>query len=177
MNSGINLIGEKNKTQKVVLTRLKIMRGIAVGLLFLVSVSSVALFILITLSPLPTLQSQEKTAIAALSQQRTEIAKLAVVNERSNTIATIMSTRPNFDGTIDFIKSKLPARGVSITAFAVDKSTVSVTVSSKSLALMNEFINKLLQSSADNKQFSRITLADLSIDNDSFSLKVNVTSL
>jgi len=176
MNSGINLIGEKSKTQKVVLTRIKVLRSIAIGLLFIVSVSSVSLFMLITLSPLPTLQSQEKAAVASLSQQRTEIAKLAVVNERSDTIAGILSKRPNFDGTIDFMKSKLP-RGVTITAFEVDKSTLSVTLSSKSLALLNEFLNNLLQSANETQKFSRVTLADLSIDSDSFSLKVNVTSL
>jgi len=176
MNSGINLIGEKSKTQKVVLTRLKMLRIIAISLLFIVSVSSVSLFMLITLSPLPTLQSQEKAAIASLSQQRTEIAKLAVVNERSDTIAGILQKRPNFDETIDFIKGKLP-RGVTITAFEVDKSTLSVTLSSKSLALLNQFLNNLLQSANETQKISRVTMADLSIDSDTFSLKVNVTSL
>lgn len=178
MSNSINLLTDKktNKRLSVVFTKLGTLRFIAVSLLFLVSASSIILFSLIAISPLPTLQNQEKTASFTLSQQQGDIAKIMLVNERTDTISQILSKRQSFDTVIDTVRSKMPA-GITVTAFTVTDGNISVTVSSRSLALLDQFLNKLIQATNEKKDFSRVTLADLSIDNDSFLMKVNLTTL
>ncbi len=164
MNSGINLLAEKKKINSPFLKQLPVMRFFAVALLFGVSAASIILFILVALSPIPELQQQEQAAITALSNAHPEMAKLAVVNERTNTITKILATRSSYDKTLGAIKTKMPST-VSLTAFTIEKNTVNITVSSKSLLSIDSFINNVMIASGDKKEFSQVTLKKLSQDN------------
>lgn len=178
MSSNINLLGNKieNKTLSKFFTKISILRFIATGLIFVVSVSSIILFILISISPLPALQEQEKAVGEALAQQSSDIATIAVINDRSKDISRLLAQRQSFDTIIDRVRSKMP-NGMSVTAFTVTKDTLSITVASKSLSSLDQFINKLIQAAEEKKDFSRVTLGDLAIEGDIFLLKVTVTLL
>lgn len=178
MSNSINLLADKktNKQLSIVFTKLGMMRFIAVSLLFGISAASIILFTLIAISPLPTLQNQEKNASFTLEQQQQDIAKLVLINERADNITKLLAQRQSFDSSIDRVRSKMPA-GISVTSFTVARDNISLTVSSKSLALLDQFLNKLVQATDEKKDFSRVTLADLSIDNDTFLMKVNLVTL
>jgi hypothetical protein len=179
MSNSINLLTSKNKNKSLsgVFTKLRILRFIAVFFLFGVAASSIMLFILIALSPLPTLQSQERAASEALGQQQLDMGKIALVNERGERISDFLSKRQSFDTIIEQVQSKMPSGGITVTAFTITNNNISVTVSSKSLALLDQFLNKLMETAAEKKDFSRIVLSDFSIDRDTFLMKVIITTL
>lgn len=179
MSSGINLLVEKKKkTVHPIVTKLIALRFFAVGMLFFVSVLSVILFLLISLSPLPQLKRQEQAVKDNLSAFHTQIAKLLVINERSDTISSIMSKRTAFDKTIDFIKSKLPA-GVHLDSLTMGREAVSVTVSSKSLHALDTFINTLVDSAEKKEKFTKVTLTSLSAleTKNDYTLTLNLIAL
>lgn len=176
MNSGINLLTEKKKVNSPFLKQLNLMRFFAVALLFGVSAASIILFILIALSPIPELQRQEQVALTTLSQSHTEMAKLAVVNERMDAVAKVLETRTNYDKILSAVKSKMP-NSVSITAFTIEQRTINVTVTSRSLLSIDSFITNVIQASGDKKEFSQVTLKNLSRDDQTTLYSATLTIL
>jgi hypothetical protein len=179
MNEGINLLDpNKENTPGVVNRRVLGLRAIAMGMLFLVSASSIILFILVTLSPLPELKKQETSLRATLATSHTDMAKLSLVNERAASIQTLLASRKSFDQTLELIQSKLPS-GVDISAIQIDANIVSVTVESKSLKQLDDFINGLVGLVAEKNGFSRVTMTSL-INDDSqskYSVSLNLLLL
>ena len=179
MSSGINLIVTKQRSAFApLLDRVQILRSIAIFLLFGVSVCSMILFLLISFSPLPALQKQERSEIANLAQFHSDVAKLSFLNERANGIATLISKRANLNKLIDSIQNKLPA-GVSIVSLSMGKKTLSVTVDSNSLATLDTFLNTLTDATGVNKEYFHLTLNNLSLDGERnrYLLIVDITIL
>lgn len=179
MNSNINLLGNKQKESSPKASRrLKIMRGIAVGLLFTVSVSSMILFILIALSPLPQLQKQEKNYLFTLSQYNQEVIKLALIKDRLTAIDSLLTTRKSYDAVIASIRSKMPP-GVKIIEMNVGQKNISLTVSSTSLQLLNTFADTVTRAAEENKEYTQVILSDLSEtnQNNNFLLTVSLGTL
>jgi len=164
MSNGINLIATKNRSfLDPLLNRIKVLRLIAVTLLFIVSVASMILFILITLSPLPALKRQEQTSLAALAAYHTDIARLIILNERATSIAGILGKRTDYNTVIDALRTKLTGDS-SIISLQLGKKNVSVTVSSSSLVNINNFLNGIVSDTGVKKTFLHSTLNNLSLD-------------
>ncbi len=83
MNNSINLLGNKNHVSAPPASRkLKLLRAIAVLLLFGVSAAAVSLSILIAFSPLPQVQQQEQESRQKISQYHPEMTKIALIQDR-----------------------------------------------------------------------------------------------
>lgn len=174
MKSSINLIDYKNKIFTNSASDIqKIIRIIAVSLLFIVSALSVILFMLIILSPLPELRKQESNARATLSQSRSDIAKLSLIKERTDNIATIIEKRPYFDKTIEKLLSTLP-EGVEVNAISLKDKTVSVTVVGESLESVDQFLNEISRSADAEDAISRVILTNFSTGEDSDTIFVDI---
>lgn len=175
MNNNINLL-EKRKTRMAILrfSKLRLLRTIAVSMLFLVSTVSVIIFILISLSPLPQLKRQEQQAILTLSQFRDDMVKISLINERTDVIEDLLSKRRSFDTTLEALQNKLPSE-VNVETLSINKNTLSVSVSSKSLALLDTFINNILSAVQAKIDFSKVTLTSLSSDNQTKSYLLSLT--
>ena len=179
MSEGINLLEpNKKSTTDVFLRRIQTTRVIMVGLLFVVSVSAVILFILVALSPLPSLRNQEQSLRQTLASSKSDIVKLELVNERSDAIDGVMKKRHALDQTIELIQSKL-SQGSQITAIKGDSKTMTVTVESGSLQSLDSFLNGLIASVQEKKSFSNVTLTDLTTDdvNNAYSVSVSLDLL
>lgn len=179
MSEGINLLDPNKKNATIVpMHRIESIRLIVAGLLFFVSVASVILFILVAISPLPTLQKQEQSLRIRLSQSKSNIAKLALVNERTASIDNVLTKRLSLDQTIAVIQSKL-ANNVAITAIRADKDTVTLTVESRSLQSLNDFLNGLIGLVQEKKALSQVTLSDLTTDetNTNYSITMSLVLL
>ena len=111
-------------------------------MLFTVSASSIIFFLLIALSPIPQLRKQKDIASSNLASSQEDIVKLSLVNERITSIKSFIAKRKNFGDEVNFIQGKLTS-DVSINAIILQKESVFVTLSSKSLLSLNEFINKI----------------------------------
>ncbi len=161
MNEGINLLEPNKKSSSVVILKhLQTTRIIVVSLLFLVSAFSVILFILVAISPLPTLKNQEQSLELNLLQSKNDIAKLALINDRTDGISHFLAKRQMLDQTLGVIESKLSGNSV-VSAIQTNSSSIVVTVDSNSLQDLDNFINGLIVLVQQKKDFSQVTLVDL----------------
>jgi Tfp pilus assembly protein PilN len=163
MNNSINLLVDKKNQRLGRGGTLRILRLSAIVLLFIIASSSIILFILIALSPLPNLKAQERLARITLSQEHTDMAKLFLIKERVAAVEQILAKRRMYDRPLEIIQSLLP-NGVEVEALKVEKNTVSLTVSSKSLTLLNTFVASLTGEVNQKKVFSQLSMGNLSIE-------------
>lgn len=176
MNRGINLLKRETKTKTSLLTnKLKILRLIAMSLLFFVSVFSVILFLFIALSPLPKLQEQEKMAKSNLLTNKEDIIKLELVNDRTQRIKSIMAKRSSYEQKLSLIKSKMP-HDLQLSSLTVEKRNITMLVSSASLGILDTFLNNLKKAVDREKEFSKVTMLDLSRNDEenTYFMSINV---
>jgi Tfp pilus assembly protein PilN len=175
MSEGINLLEPTQKSSgDIFLKRIQTTRFIMVGLLFVVSVTSVILFILVALSPLPALQKQEQSLRQTLAKSKSDIVKYELVNERVVAISGIMKQRIFPDQTLTQIQSILPG-DTQITTIKEDSKTVTLSVESASLQSLDSFINGLIGFVQDKKVFSNVTLTNLTTDETDNEYSITVT--
>ncbi len=174
MSEGINLLEpNKNTRPAVFLQRLQTMRVITIGLLFIISVSSVILFILVTLSPLPALQRQEQYLRQTLSASKNDIVKLAIVNGQTTSIEKLLTERKSLDQPLSLVQNKLSSDIVE-SQIQADNTNIVVTVESSSLQSLDTFLNGLVGYVQEKKAFSKATLVDLTEDATSNKYSVTV---
>ena len=181
MSKGINLLGaEQQISAKMGIgsRKLKILRAVAVWMLFGISGASIALFLFIALSPLPTVQQEEQKVLATLSEHHPDIAKLLLINDRIKGSETILAKRTDYEQTLDKIKNQMPI-DTSITGLTMNSQEISVTVTSAPLASLDTFLNNLIAATESKKDFSRITLTRFFSNETtrSFSLTITVVTL
>lgn len=174
MNEGINLIDSNKKNTPIFFVhQMLTMRIIVVGLLFIVSVSSVILFILVDLSPLPTLQRQEQSLEQNLSLSKSDIAKLILVKDRTNAISQFLTKRQELDQTIGVIESKFTGN-ITVTAIQVSNTGTTISVESASLEDLDNFLNGLITLVQQKKAFSQVTLVNLAYNQTNGEYEVSV---
>jgi len=179
MNKGINLLGRKIQTPVTkAVERLKLLRVIAISLLFIISVSSIVLFLLIALSPLPSLQKKEQSVLKVLSAEHSDIAKLEITKERLGISSAIIDKRNDFSKSVEKIISKMPT-GLSISAVKMKNKDVSIIVSGESLSSLENFIDTLTKASDEKKDFTSVTLQEFEAlaGQTVFTVKLNLAML
>lgn len=180
MSNGINLLVDKNNLR--ILTpekdRLKIFRLGAMGVLFLVGASSVALSILIVFSPLPQLSRDEQKARIDLSAFQVDMNKLAFINDRGDSIRKIIAGRPSYDKKLDIIMSKMQM-DVALDEVSIAEKKYTLKFSSKNLTSLNELINSLTAITGKGRDFLRVYLTSLVMDseNKKFVLVVDLLTI
>jgi hypothetical protein len=161
MNEGINLLEPNKKTTSAgFVRRIHIMRLIVVSLLFVVSVSSVILFILVALSPLPTLRQQEQTLEQNLSASKSDVVKLDLIKDRSASVSQFLAKRQDLSQLISVIQSKLTG-DATVAAIQSSGGDLTVTVQSSSLEDLDNCLNGLIVLVQQKKVFSQVTMVDL----------------
>lgn len=181
MSKGINLLGaEQQISAKMGIgsRKLKILRTVAVWLLFGISGASIALFLFIALSPLPSVQQEEQNVLATLAKYHPDIAKFLFVNDRIKGSQMILAKRSNYDQILDKIKKKMPEDS-SITGITMNSDEIAVTVTSSSLASLDTFLNNLIAATEAKEDFSKVTMTRFFSNEDSkdFSLTVSLVTL
>lgn len=179
MNNGINLLGKKNQAPiSPGLRKLITLRLIAVWSLFGIAGFSIILFLLISLSPLPALIQQEKTALFTMSAHHQDVAKLLFVQDRLKTSSQILVKRPSFYEKLRAVQERMPNE-VTITELSIDTEVIVVTVSSPSLPFLDTFTNNLLEAAANKEDFSEVVMTKLFTNEqtNTFTMTVSLTTL
>jgi hypothetical protein len=179
MNEGINLLDpNKNTGPAEMLRRLQKMRLVAMGLLFIISVTSVILFILVALSPLPKLQSQEQYLRQTLTASKNDIATLEIVKGQTDTISQLLTKRASLLKQVSLIQAKLTS-DTTISDIQIDSTGTLITFESHSLQSLDTCINGLTSYVEAKNTFSRVTLVDLTNDptTDGYAVTVQLTML
>jgi len=179
MNNNINLLDFKSKINTTRSdTKQRNLRIIAISLLFIVSVFSAIILILVALSPLPQLKKQQKIASFNLSLAQADIIKLALVKDRVSSIKLILDKRRYYDRTLETLQSKLPS-GVVIENISIKQNNMSFTLSSNSLLLLDNFLNTITNPDESGKEYSNIVLNKLGNkeSENNFSLDISMKTL
>lgn len=161
MNTKINLI--KNEKQEINYTFIKqaaLLHIIAVGMLFVVSFLSVLLFILITLSPLPSLRQREKNESKQLSYFSDSMAKVLLTDDRLTEIKTLLSKRSTYSKIVNPVKSLLPGNTL-LEEIRLDNKKAYLTITSPTLEPLNTTVDQLSKLNSSSRQFKQITISSL----------------
>lgn len=174
MNEGINLLEpNKNSGSVISLRRIQKMRVMTVGLLFVISVSSVVLFILVALSPLPALQRQEQYLQQTLAASKSTIVKLSLLNSQTDAVSQLITKRQSFEKPIGLVQKKL-SDDITVQQLQIDSNSLVITVESPSLQSLDTFINGLIGYVKDKNTFSKVFLVDLTTDQSTNAYAVTV---
>lgn len=179
MNNNINLLDYRSKIVNVKKeNKHTTLRIVAVGLLFTASACSIVIFILIALSPLPELAKQRETAALNLSVASSDMVKLAIINERVESISKVLGARSSYGETIENFQSLLPP-GVSVESIKMQKGELIIVVSSNSLLRIENFLNELVIAKDTKSQFKNIQISTLSADatSNKFLLSLDIDTL
>ena len=175
MISSINLLRNKNalvKTQNSAF-KIKVLRYVSVGLLFIVSVSAMILFFLIYSSPLPKLRNDEANELKKISALHNKSAKLLLTSERILTIRELIKNRTSYDSTIDYLNSQLPQDTI-IDAFTQDRKKMIIIVISPTLSSLDLLSERLLTSVEKRELLSSLKMVNLSEDDTKTNFKMTL---
>lgn len=175
MNNSINLLGHKDRNGiKPASGKLKLLRTIAMLLLFGVSAASIVLYILISFSALPQVQQQERQALQTLFSAHPDMTKIALIEDRLAGITTILSQRSKYDTFLDSLAAKMPA-GITMQQVSMKEKNVSVTVRSESLETLNIFLDQLVDATGANKDYAQVILNNINSEdtNNTFSMTIS----
>jgi hypothetical protein len=179
MNNNINLLGHKDQ---IVVPRasqkLKLLRVIAVLLLFSISAASVILYILIYFSALPSAQQREQSALSTIAEAHPQMQKIALIQDRINGISVIMAQRNQYEKVIGSIQNKMPP-GLDVYELNISKKNATITVTGTSLDLMETFLNNVVDATGPKKEYTQVTLNSIVSDDitNKYSLTISMVLL
>lgn len=158
MNNEINLLYSKKQIQLSKLTtKVRILRLIAVGLLFIICSISLIFFLLIIASPLPSLRKEEQRLAETLSSTHEKILKQTLLSMRLTDIHSIITKRSIYGDALTLIRQDLSPSMV-IMSFSVQKKEISLTVTAENLSDLETYFEKLKNYVTAKKMFKRVYL-------------------
>lgn len=165
MSTEINLLRGKKSRRNALLNKLAMLRMVSLSFLFIVSFSSIVLFMLIALSPLPSLQQRESEESKTMSFFDQKIAKILLTKERITHINGIIKTRPAYAETLQHIRAQVP-EDLVVDSVKLVGNKIEVNVSGKTLEKLDSFSTNILKMNGKEKRFKRIMLTGLTLDTD-----------
>ncbi len=164
MTKGINLLPQIKRDQSHVKIIVQGMRFFSITLLFVVTVSSVMVFLLKLQLPISRLQQEEKKLQSDLALLHNRRVKYFVLNDRLQNISTVMAKRSNLEKLLNLITQEIPSKSV-IESLKVDAKQVSLNITSSSLTPLNTYLDNLLAKNSQQKTFKKVSLDTLIFDN------------
>jgi Tfp pilus assembly protein PilN len=157
MNTEINLaIRKRGETRVISAKRIKKIRFVAVGVLFLVGVLSSGLFLIIASSPLQKLRDEEKQNEADLNSYQEIHAKQLLVSSQLASISQLLATRPDLRNKIDTVLQMIPP-GVSVSDLSIDEKKISMNVTTSSLKALDSFFQAIAGNAATKQIPEEVT--------------------
>jgi|WetSurMetagenome_2_1015567.scaffolds.fasta_scaffold97047_2 hypothetical protein len=163
MSKNINLIRNDKTGLASANNKHIVLRITAVIILFTVSFLSVMMFILIALSPLPSLKETEKSESTQLSYFNDLIVKVLLTKDRLTQVNKLINSRPVYSKSLQFIQKYLTADS-TIEEVNLKEKIVSVTVASTNLQPLAILTDDIKRSNDLSKSFKDITLESLYYD-------------
>lgn len=156
MSNEINLLNSKKAGGNVRLqAQVKILRVIAVGLLFTIGVGSLVIFILILASPLPSLKNQENQLLQSMAQLHSKVIKQVLIVTRLDDINQIIKNRHQVDKRIAKFEELLPI-GSEIKEVSVNEKSISLSMYSNSLGKIESYTSSLKSLRNSDKSMKEI---------------------
>ena len=163
MSNDVNLLRNAGRHRQENKKLIWISKIVSVCILLVVLFFSFLFFFLNSHSQLPDLQKEESSLLSNLSVFHTKAVKLLLTENRIKEISSIMVKRSNFDTVITAITGIIPQE-IRIQSFSLDKKNATIILSSSSLSSADRLFDNLSKMVNNNKNFSKITLEDITLD-------------
>lgn len=171
MYADINLVTDKDSVASEK-SRINKLKKISYFVLFLVTVSSILLFILNVKYSVNSVQEKQSSVLNDLNIYNENAVKVIFLNLRATDIKTILSTRTNYQTILESFLAEKP-NDVEVQGFSMNGVKASITLSSKSLLDLNNYLNILLKK-AEEQGMSNITLGSLSVNDSGYLMIVSM---
>lgn len=157
---------------------LKILRITAISGVIFIAISSILLFLLINQISPEKIKKQEDKILLSIKFLRDKQAKIAIVNSKIADISKILGSRTNYELEINSFLEKIPS-GVSMSSLGIDKTKVTITVSSNSLSSIDKMLNNFFEMIAKKQLIKSISIQGISSDQKSgtYSLSIKANKL
>jgi len=143
MSNDINLLPRKPSTlSRSFSKRNKLIRAIAIALLFIVPTFTVILFLFIYFSPLPSLQQQESSLLVNASTFQQKTASVAFINDRVAKSTQFIALRSAYKDAFQEIIGQLPP-DVTVNSLSMQSNTLTLSVISTSLSSLKTYQDSL----------------------------------
>lgn len=176
MNKEINLVASKRNQSAAQQRALQITQIIAVIAMVIVSSLSILFFFLNQNSSLSRLKQQEQTLISTITFLHPKIAQYLIVKERLQAIDKVLSTRTSFDTVIGQIIQALP-QSLTVSSFALNQKTISLTLLTPSLKDAETFINTMTDKVNNKQLFKKLTIDNVIADEKSGKYTVLIDAI
>ena len=170
MYADINLVIKKDKSPRN--KRVKTLRKISFGILFIVAFLSIIIFLFNLRFSISSIKKQQQSAIQNLSTYDQTAIKIFLLNSRLNDISSILNSRVDNNQTLRKITSDVKS-STTIKDFSVNKNVFSMTLSSASLLDLNDFLNQILSLSSSG-EVSSVSLKELQINESNYIMKLEM---
>ena len=138
-------------------------RAAAVVLVVLVLSLSTLFFVLSRDPSIAKVKADESSTIAQLTILQSKTAKYLIVVDRINRIKTITKTKSTFDSNISTFLDQIPS-GVSVANFALDKSSLSLSLSAADVSLLGTAVNNFTNLVSSKKTLKNLIIQGLVSD-------------
>lgn len=166
MNEHINLLDStSNRNYAHIINRLRALRFVAIGFLFLVATSSIMLFLIIAFSPLPRLQQEEERYVQTLNagEYRAKMDKYFYINSRLKDIASLLSKRPDVVASYEIVE-KAFTPSIEVNFLDIAENSITINLASVSLSDIEQVVDNLSLQAEEDKRFLSLTLSGVSYD-------------
>ena len=171
MSININLADKKNPEDSKKY-RIKRLKGISFGLLFLTAFFSITIFVIDYRFSASYVRKQQADLMKELETYNEESAKIFLLNSKLSDISSILSQRKQYGKTVGEIL-KGDSESLDIDEFSIGPTGIYIKASSTSLLPIDEFLNYNL-SLIKSKTISRVTLGGLNLEAGKYVLELRI---
>lgn len=174
MNSGINLLAQKEDVGAKEKKRIKYLRIVAGILLGIVAITIILLIIFYSQLKISSIKKEQDSAIKNISHLREKSAKLTAINDRIKNITQILKTRKDHQDLIDTILEQMSEK-IKVKGIDISEEEIYIRLSSTSLYDIKVFTDKMIALARKKEVIKdlRIESFVVNVKNDEYNLLIN----
>lgn len=170
------LIDTKGSGYAKLLTKLRVLRAIAIGFLFFVGASSMMLFLMIAFSPLPRLKQEEGRLTQSITsgENQQKMDKYFIISSRLKDINMLLAQRPDIVKTYEIIERTLTG-SVRVNFIDITDKTVGLNLQSRSLGDLEAVVKNL--KNIPEKPYQAVTLSGITynVSNNTYDMTIAIS--
>lgn len=160
MSKDINLISTRSDQIEREKRILKFLRVTASVLLFLITLSSIGVFLINVSTPINAVRREQQETITAIAGLSKKLASFHYIKDRVAGIITVLKDRKDYPKVVNTIFANIPS-SLAVEEIKVENNTLLLTVTDSSLIPLNETIEALVVISGKKELISGLIIKTL----------------
>src|ERR1035437_38534 len=163
MSSSINLVSPKNEQLSKEQNRLKVVRILALLVMFFVAIIAILVFIINLTLPINSIKQNEATTLANIATFHKKLVQYTLVKDRVTHLSNIISKRQKLPDSINSILNAIPG-DLSVGSMQFSATKISLVINGSSLISMNKLIDNIIILDKSKNILTNIVMQQLSSD-------------